>query len=335
MNAPVKLEPQSKGWVVRWKELCPSSLKLLVKERRFKGALPARKFYRKKSAAVNEELELLAEGIEQHLKHKQVSVRTSSLRSYKAVLKGWLDYYKEHIPANPAPAPAEYLVNMAMNFQRGRRACYYVVNGLYKALSSRYAGLGLDLVNPFEHGRAPKSDEPVRDILTPGQAEDLLTEIRTLEPKWIGFCAILLFAGLRVNEAAALKSRALRNGRLWLSGNITKTHMARNVEVTPNLSEWLDLADTVKGARHYWHPGGTLSEAATWARVRVNCAIQCGLIPWKKGAIRHSWASYTVAKTDNLEATAFQGGHTIDIMRRHYLNLVSPAEATEYFSIAP
>ena len=56
---------------------------------------------------------------------------------------------------------------------------------------------------------------------------------------------------------------------------------------------------------------------------------------WKKNALRHSFISYRVADTQNVNQTALECGNSPAVIFKHYRELVRPAEATKWFGIAP
>ena len=56
---------------------------------------------------------------------------------------------------------------------------------------------------------------------------------------------------------------------------------------------------------------------------------------WKKNALRHSFISYRVADTQNVNQTALECGNSPAVIFKHYRELVRPAEAKKWFGIAP
>ena len=56
---------------------------------------------------------------------------------------------------------------------------------------------------------------------------------------------------------------------------------------------------------------------------------------WQKNALRHSFISYRVADTQNVNQTALECGNSPSIIFKHYRELVRPAEAKKWFGIAP
>jgi len=51
--------------------------------------------------------------------------------------------------------------------------------------------------------------------------------------------------------------------------------------------------------------------------------------------MRHSAASYQLARSQDAARTALNLGHSPDILFRHYREVVRPEEAERFFAIAP
>ena len=61
-----------------------------------------------------------------------------------------------------------------------------------------------------------------------------------------------------------------------------------------------------------------------------------GIVPYPRNAMRHSFASYLLAKNQNAPLVAEQLGHTnLNTLYRNYRELVRPQEAKRYWQIIP
>lgn len=85
---------------------------------------------------------------------------------------------------------------------------------------------------------------------------------------------------------------------------------------------------------------GWLVEDATAGLKRA--AVEAGKDPekvkaakWKKNALRHSFISYRVAETQNVNQTALECGNSPAIIFKNYRELVREAEAKKWFAIEP
>jgi hypothetical protein len=56
-------------------------------------------------------------------------------------------------------------------------------------------------------------------------------------------------------------------------------------------------------------------------------------IKWKHNALRHSFISYRVAETQNMNQVALETGTSVKKIVAHYRELVTPKEAQEWFGI--
>jgi hypothetical protein len=65
-----------------------------------------------------------------------------------------------------------------------------------------------------------------------------------------------------------------------------------------------------------------------------NAAKEAGIIPWPQNGLRHSFCSYAVA-SKGFEWTSLQADHSIQMLRKHYWEVVSKEEAERYWSIVP
>jgi hypothetical protein len=62
---------------------------------------------------------------------------------------------------------------------------------------------------------------------------------------------------------------------------------------------------------------------------------EAGKFVWKHNGLRHSFISYRVAQTQNVAQVALEAGNSPQMIFQHYRELVRPAEAKKWFSIAP
>jgi len=58
-------------------------------------------------------------------------------------------------------------------------------------------------------------------------------------------------------------------------------------------------------------------------------------VPWKHNALRHSFISYRVAETGDVNRTALEAGNTAPMIFSHYRELVTPQEAKAWFAVKP
>jgi integrase len=164
-------------------------------------------------------------------------------------------------------------------------------------------------------------------VLTPKQTADLLN---ACDPEIVAAVALAAFAGVRREEIARLTwdNINLQTGCIVLSSSITKSASRRIVTIEPNLAKWL---------RPVAKESGKIRPTEQRFRTRWEAAREAaGIDPWPKNALRHSFASYHLARGQNAAATALQLGHAdSSVLFAHYLELVQKPDAERYFAIVP
>src|SRR5262249_39078441 len=105
-----------------------------------------------------------------------------------------------------------------------------------------------------------------------------------------------------------------------------KSSKRRLISVQPNLAAWL---------RPYsGKTGPVLPSGYRTAIERVRKVA--GLSEWPHNSLRHSFASYRLADTNNAPLVASELGHTSPVMLFNtYRAIVTPDEATKYWQIEP
>ena len=97
---------------------------------------------------------------------------------------------------------------------------------------------------------------------------------------------------------------------------------------------WL-VEDTNAGLKAAAEKAGSTSPRSSPRRGEGAEPVKFKAAVWKKNALRHSFISYRVADTQNVNQTALECGNSPSIIFKHYRELVRPAEATKWFGIAP
>lgn len=167
------------------------------------------------------------------------------------------------------------------------------------------------------------------DTLSPEQARKLMAAMEEYEGgRWVTYFALCLFAGIRpsVKDGEITRLRpediSLEAGIILVSAEVSKVREQRKVVIQPNLAAWL---------REYplGNPGFGVGNLV---KRRGMIAKEFGL---SHDVCRHSYISYFVARFRSIGEAAIQAGNSEAIIRRHYLDLKSQAEANEFFNILP
>ena len=164
--------------------------------------------------------------------------------------------------------------------------------------------------------------------LTAAQAKKMMAFVEEQHASAVPFFALCLFAGirpcLRTGEILRLQPEHidLDAGMIRIDSGVSKVREPRNVTIQPNLAAWL---------RAYPLKGFPII-SANLQHVREKVVEKFNLT---HDVMRHSYISMFVAKFRSIGEAALQAGNSESIIRKHYLDLKSPAEAEQFFGILP
>lgn len=168
-----------------------------------------------------------------------------------------------------------------------------------------------------------------KDISTFGPAEisALLDAAAKVEPDTVPYLAVGAFCGVRGAEIARLAWEDFRwdRGVIDVAKHKAKTRARRLVPISPNLAAWL---------APYRGCTGSVVQSVTIPRRAIALAKRIGLT-WGHNVLRDSFISYRLAQTQDISRTSLEAGNSPNIIRQHYLELKTPAEATAWFGVMP
>ncbi len=164
---------------------------------------------------------------------------------------------------------------------------------------------------------------------TAAQAQELMQFVEGYQDgRLVPFFALCLFAGirpcLRTGEILKLKPEHVRldTGAIHIEPEVSKVKMKRIVTIQPNLAAWL----------HAYPLESFPIIIPNLQKYRAILAQRFGL---SHDILRHTFISMFVGKFRSMGEAALQAGNSESIIRKHYLDLKSPAEAEAFFSILP
>ncbi|MCB1279722.1 tyrosine-type recombinase/integrase [Prosthecobacter sp.] len=185
-------------------------------------------------------------------------------------------------------------------------------------------------------GYLPASEASAAEMLHLAKTGDVKTEIFKPEamrslleaatPDLLPFLAIGAFAGLRVAEIGRLDWSAVDMERriILLRADQAKTASRRIVPISDNLAVWLNLLP--RTGKIMPNPKTPMLATALAKRIGVT---------WPHNGMRHSYISYRIAEVKDAARVALEAGNSPHIIFKHYRELVTEAEAREWFSILP
>jgi integrase len=202
------------------------------------------------------------------------------------------------------------------------------------------------ILNPFDEIPRPRVRYVEPGILTPAQLKKLLIAAAPF-PHVLAFLALAGFAGLRREEL--LKEYADDEVLKWEDINFEKDLITVRAEVAKRtsrkggdkryvpiesaLSEWLSLHVNGNAQKT-----GNLIEIgdATFRRQWAKVCKATSVRP-PPNALRHSFASYWLARSESagVGRLAVIMGNSESVVRRHYLEVLSPEDGRAWFGLSP
>ena len=181
----------------------------------------------------------------------------------------------------------------------------------------------------------PKKD--VR-ILSVKDCKSLMKKCETEYPDLLIYHAVCLFAGLRPTEAKLLSWENIHQGekQIKVLGITSKNKESRNVDIQANLQVWLDFYTGNKS-------GAIVQKKGLRTRLekfRVSLGYQVnGENPdadkWTADILRHTFASYWIAKYKERGQLAEQMGNSLKMIKDHYKAVVTNSDTDEFWKMIP
>lgn len=214
--------------------------------------------------------------------------------------------------------------------------CRSVVHLFFKFAVAR--GYAAD--NPVAGVERVKVRNGDAEIFTPVEIARLLAAVT---PEFLPSLAIGAFAGLRSAEIERLTWDEIHLAERFIVVGASKAKTAgrRIVPITDNLAEW--LAPYAGREGNVWtggHDEFYEAQQDTAAATAVEADAEKGIkaqppVKWKANALRHSYASYRFALTNDAGRVAGECGNSAGVIHKHYRELVRPVDAQRWFNVKP
>jgi integrase len=270
-----------------------------------------------------------AELVDELLKVKQAD---GASERYVSDLRSRLSQFSDAFDGKPiaeitSPQIDEWLRSLS-DKETGKRLSPVTRNNFRRVLIVAFnfaKGRGYCIGNPAEQSAKAKEIESAVGILRVEQTARLL---ESAPAELVPYIAIGAFAGLRRAELERLdwKEVDLQSSLIEVAAAKAKSARRRFVKIQPNLAKWLQ-------------PGAQLSGNVTpfGYRALLEAAREAaGIDQWPQNALRHSFASYHLARFNDAALLALELGHTTsNLVFQHYRQLVRPKQAERYWRIVP
>lgn len=176
-------------------------------------------------------------------------------------------------------------------------------------------------------------------IFTPGEMRELL---EASDGQMRLGLALGAFTGIRSAELLRLKWENFNweEGVIDLGVDQTKTASRRLVPIHEALMRWIKPYVKDSGPVFSYSLSVCLAEAFATAakkatKVRRQSDPDAPPLRWKINGLRHSYASYRVAETEDVARVSLEMGNSPQKIFSNYRKVVSKARAMEWFSILP
>ena len=187
---------------------------------------------------------------------------------------------------------------------------------------------GYATTNPCARVEAPAVDYQPPLILSPKQTAQALRLAKAELPQVVPYLALGLFAGIRPAELDRLGWEAmdLERAIVTVDAAASKVRQRRIVNLEPVAVEWLKLArDSISLP---------LPHAGRQRALRKLLPV-LGFAQWPTDLLRHTAASYLLAKYQDAGKVALQLGNSPGVLMRHYRELVPREDAEAFFKLTP
>jgi len=198
--------------------------------------------------------------------------------------------------------------------------------------------------NPIEGVEKLKVRNGDVEIFKPSEIARLLEAARAEYPDFMPSLAIGAFAGLRSAEIERLewKDTDFASRHIVVSASNAKTASRRIVPLCDNLAAWLapysgrQQGKVWPGASILFYKRQQQVALATGVEADESKGIRAQApVKWKGNALRHSYASYRFALTNDAGRVAGECGNSAAVIHRHYRELVKPEAAQRWFNVKP
>lgn len=183
--------------------------------------------------------------------------------------------------------------------------------------------------NPMTRIDRPTMEQRAPKILTVEESETLLRKCKLEAPRALAFLTLALFAGVRPEEFRGISWENVREEYAYIEINaeFSKVRSRRIVTLEPNASAWLKYAHSIGSLLPV-----TIHQKGNFVRTFKRLLK---MERWHADILRHTAASFLLAKHQNPGTVSFWLGNSPGILLTHYKSLVTREQAEKFFSILP
>ena len=154
---------------------------------------------------------------------------------------------------------------------------------------------------------------------------DLRLMLENCPTDFLPFLVLAAFGGLRSSEISRMDWANVGDDEIEVPPATYRVKSTRMVKVHPTLKLWLNQLRKPQGPVIVHKNVPNKLHAVT---------LKAGVTP-SPNALRHSFASYSLALTKNPDALACEMGNSRQMLNKHYRRLIGAKAADEWFNLTP
>jgi site-specific recombinase XerD len=183
--------------------------------------------------------------------------------------------------------------------------------------------------NPISSMEPVSVDRNPPRVLKPVEVRRMLRFTRRKMNWRLPHIVLGLYAGIRPMELTRLhwSDINLDRGYVTVGAAASKIRRRRVVHLDPKAIAWLKACRSTEHRRN--KPIGSMSKR--WKRLLLR---HCGIV-WGPDLLRHSAASYLLAKHGDVGKVARMLGNSADVLLNHYIDLIDPADCRRFWFWKP
>lgn len=205
------------------------------------------------------------------------------------------------------------------------RSCF---RGRLSTLFNFAVRRGYIISNPCTRLESVTVTRPHPHILTVEETKKCLSWLRK-NPRAFGWFVLSTFAGLRPEEAEKTTWKDINFDECWIrvEAQTTKVRQRRVVYPPKMTFDWLRVVKA-SGCK-------IVISRNIRSDILVDLRGVLGWSAWKQDVTRHSCASYWLSDCGSAATVATALGHSEGKLRKHYMALVTKADAERFWAISP
>jgi integrase len=174
------------------------------------------------------------------------------------------------------------------------------------------------------------------EVLPPAKIRRLLEAALIHIPEILPLLLVETFAGIRPEETARLawSDIDLVKAKVTVRAAISKTSSGRSIRLADCALAWFRCCAIGTGAIAPWSPQILRSRMR---KVRYHAGYRgAGASHWRPGALRDAFCSCHCAYYGDVSRLTLEAGHSsLQVTKDHYLGLVTPETAAEFWNLFP